>query len=281
MHFWAAPSLARVPTLVLCRAGPGSGAWVRGARALAGRYPSKADASRLLSHRFTSTFAALLLAQRAVQFLALPPAEISQVLGTLGAPGGGSVSLAYCLERVSALVRVYRASRPVAPWPDPEPDGAHGLVESVVTWCLGDDSRVSAQDVRVLVTDVWGEAKLPPRVFLRLLTKVLAHVHVPDVRAALSDAVTQVCARGGPVVLERGLYIQAAAVAALRAGGDALVAASLTAPWGVTGPLVAAPPTILPEVLLAAAKHALASGTWRLCVRQQAEAGAVCMPTDG
>lgn len=139
------------------------------------RYSSKADAGRLLSPRYIATFASLLLALRAIQYLKLPASDISRVL-TLQQPGvAGVVSLGWCLERVGQLVRVYRASKP-APAPDGEPDGAHGIVESVVLWCLGDDSRVSAPDVRVLLSDVWVQGRLPPRVFLRILTRVLAQV---------------------------------------------------------------------------------------------------------
>lgn len=230
-----------------------------------------------------AAFASLLLALRAIQYLRLPAGDISRVLG-LQQPGavGAAVSLGWCLEKVGQLVRVYRASKP-APPPDGEPDGTHGIVESMVLWCLGDDSRVSASDVPVLLSDVWAQGRLPVRVFLRVLTRVLAQVHVPEVRAALAHAVAgAVAGTPNPPVVDKGVYIPAAALTALKACGDSLTAAHVGLPWPPAalgrGPLPS--PTSLPEVLLAATKHCLGAGTWRLSGRQVADDGPSCLPTD-
>lgn len=84
-----------------------------------------------------------------------------------------------------------------------------------------------------------------------------------------------------PPVVDKGVYIQAAALAALKACGDSLTAAHVALPWpGPTGRGPVPSPTSLPEVLLAAAKHCLAAGTWRLCGRQVADDGPSCLPTD-
>jgi hypothetical protein len=222
------------------------------------RYPSKADAEHTLPSRYVTTLISLLLATRAVQYLGMNPTDIADEL-RVDDEDPGTTRMEWCMKKA---VRIYRTKNRPVPSPQHDDSARQNFFESIVTWCLGSDRRMSGSDVRVLFTEVWAQSLLSPRAFLRVLTQVLEQAHIKEIQVTLSEELTpaKIPELAGAVI-EQGVYIQLVALRALRSCDAAFRGAGLEPPWPLPSEDIAMSPNSLAETLLAAVKYCMATGT--------------------